>query len=222
MKVAAPPVLPTLLTVSPASFDFSVELTDTVLTVDKIGTDSITVQSVNVDAEWLAIEELNPGAGESGIFPTQYRVQVDRSGLAPGDYGATIIIASDSNTVEVPVTMKVIPPTLLTVSRDIIRLGSTRCPVPILRSIKMGADSITVQSVNFDADWLAIEEINPGAGQSGIFPTQYRVQVDRTSLAPGDYEATITLESENNTVEVSVSCRWPTSPMLPTAPFTCS
>ena len=203
MKVAAPPVLPTLLTVSPASFDFSVELTDTVLTVDIIGADSITVQSVNFNADWLAIEELNPGAGESGIFPTQYRVQVDRSGLAPGDYGAAIIIASNSNTVEVPVTMKVVPPTLLTVSQDIIRLGNTFSSADITVD-KNGADSITVQSVNINADWLAIEELNPGAGESGIFPTQYRVQVDRSGLAPGDYGATITLESENNTVEVSV------------------
>ncbi|MGB5421625.1 MAG: hypothetical protein WBN03_05665, partial [Desulfobacterales bacterium] len=122
---------------------------------------------------------------------------------APGDYGAAIIIASNSNTVDVPVTMKVVPPTLLTVSQDIIRLGNTFSSADITVD-KNGADSITVQSVNINADWLAIEELNPGAGESGIFPTQYRVQVDRSGLAPGDYGSTITLESENNTVEVSV------------------
>ncbi len=35
-------------------------------------------------------------------------------------------------------------------------------------------------------------------------PAQYRVKVDRTGLDPGEYEATITFESENNIVEVSV------------------
>jgi hypothetical protein len=199
MKVAAPPVLPTILTVSPDSFDFSAELTETVLRVDKIGPGTLAILSVTDDAAWLSIEKV-PAVGD---VPALYRVQVDRNGFDPGDYGATIIITSDSNTVEVPVTMKVIPPTLLTLSRDKIPLGSTLSSADITVD-KNGSDTITVQSVTSDALWLTIEEINPGDGQSGILPTQYRVQVDRTNLSPGDYEATISFASENNTVEVSV------------------
>ena len=199
MKVAAPPVLPTILTVSPASFDFSAELTETVLRVDKIGPGTLAILSVTDDAAWLSIEKV-PAVGD---VPALYRVQVDRNGFDPGDYGATIIITSDSNTVEVPVTMKVIPPTLLTLSRDKIPLGSTLSSADITVD-KNGSDTITVQSVTSDALWLTIEEINPGDGQSGVFPTQYRVQIDRTNLPPGDYEATISFASENNTVEVSV------------------
>ena len=200
IKVAPPPVLPTILTVSPASFDFSAELTETVLTVDKIGPGTLTILSVTDDAAWLSIEKVSA----VGDVPALYRVQVDRNNFDPGDYGATIIITSDSNTVEVPVTMKVIPPTLLTLSRDKIPLGSTLSSADITVD-KNGSDTITVQSVTSDGLWLTIEESNPGAGQSGILPTQYRVQVDRTNLPPGDYEATISFASENNTVEVSVS-----------------
>ena len=210
MKVADPPVSPTFLTVSPASLDFGTELPSIDLTVDKNGSDPINVQSVTVlyppessDADWLSIEEITPGAGQSGILPTQYRVQVDRSDLAPTEHTATIVITSDSNTVEVPVSIKVNPPTLLTVSRDKILLGSTLSSAEFTVD-KNGTDPITVQSVGSEAEWLTSAEITPGAGQSGILPTQYRVQVDRSGLDPGDYEATITLESENNPVEVSV------------------
>ena len=193
----------TLLTVDPASLDFGTEQTEDVLTVDKNGTDPITVQSISADAGWLAIEEINPGAGESGDFPTQYRVLADRTGLVPGVYGATITIASDSNPVTVPVTMEVVSPTLLTVSPARRFLG-TMLSSADLTVDKSGTDLITVQSVVSDVNWLVIDEINPGAGESGDFPTQYRVHADRTGLEPGEYEATITFASDNNTAEVLV------------------
>ena len=201
MKVAAPAVLPILLTVSPASLDFGTELSSADLKVDKTGLGSLTILSVTDNAAWLSIEKV-PAVG-NGEVPSQYSAKVVRTGLTPGVYSATIVIESDSNTVEVPVTMKVIPPTLLTVSLDKITLGSTLTSVDITVD-KNGNDPINVQSVTFDKPWVAIEEINPGAGERGEFPAQYRVKVDRTGLDPGEYEAAITIESENNTPEVSV------------------
>jgi hypothetical protein len=194
---------PALLTVSPASLDFGTELSSADLIVDKIGSGPLAVLSVSDDAAWLSIQK-DPAVGD---VPARYSVQIDRTGLSPGDYGASISFESDNNTVIVSVTMKVatppVLPTLLTVTPASFDF-SVDLTDTVLTVDKNGADSITVQSVNIDADWLAIEEFNPGAGESGIFPTQYRVQVDRSGLAPGDYGATITLESENNTVAVSV------------------
>ena len=201
MKVAS-----TNLTVSPASLDFGTDLSSAIVTVDKIGTGPINVQSVSADAGWLAIDEINQGAGESGDFPTQYRVLADRTGLAPGLYGATITIESDGiivDPVEIPVTMEVTIPSVLTVRPGTIYLGTTLSSADLTVD-KNGTDSITVQSVVFDMNWLVIEEINPGAGEIGDFPTQYRVHADRTGLDPGEYEATITFASDNNTVEVPV------------------
>jgi len=201
MKVAS-----TNLTVSPASLDFGIDLPSAIVTVDKIGTGPINVQSVGADAGWLAIDEINPGAGGSGDFPTQYRVLADRNGLAPGLYEATITIESDgipADPVEIPVTMEVTIPSVLTVRPGTIYLGTTLSSADLTVD-KNGTDSITVQSVVFDMDWLVIEEINPGAGESGDFPTQYRVHADRTGLDPGEYEATITFASDNNTVEIPV------------------
>ncbi len=201
MTVAAPPTLPAELTVSPTSLAFGTELSSADLTVDKIGPGSLAILSVSDDAAWLSTAK-DPAAGD-GDFPVQYSVQVDRTGLAPGIYGATITIESDSNTVTVPVTMGVVSPTLLTVNPGSIFLGTTLSSADLTVD-KNGTDSITVQSVGSDVNWLVIDEINPGAGEIGDFPAQYRVQADRTGLDPGEYEATITFASENNIVEVPV------------------
>jgi hypothetical protein len=201
MKVAAPPVLTTFLMVSPAGFDFGTELTSAILTVDKNGADAITVQSIVSDADWIAIEEINPGAGESGNLPTQYRVQADRTNLAPGEYRATIIIDSDSNTVEVPFTMEVVSPTILTVSPGSIYLGTTLSSADLTVN-KDGSGSITFSNPEVDVTWLEIEALEPAAGE---LPALYRVHADRTGLAPGEYRATIIIDSDSNTVAVSVS-----------------
>ncbi|MGB5616851.1 MAG: S8 family serine peptidase [Desulfobacterales bacterium] len=201
MTVAAPPTLPAELAVSPTSLAFSTELSSADLTVAKIGPGSLAILSVSDDAAWLSTAK-DPAAGD-GDFPVQYSVQVDRTGLAPGIYGATITIVSDSNTVTVPVTMGVVSPTLLTVNPGSIFLGTTLSSADLMVD-KNGTDSITVQSVGSDVNWLVIDEINPGAGEIGDFPAQYRVHTDRTGLDPGEYEATITFASENNIVEVPV------------------
>jgi serine protease len=201
MTVAAPPTLPAELTVSPTSLAFGTEMSSADLTVDKIGPGPLTILSVSDDAAWLSTAK-DPAAGD-GDLPVQYSVQVDRTGLAPGIYGATITIVSDSNTVTVPVTMGVVSPTLLTVSPGSIFLGTTLSSADLTVD-KTGTDSITVQSVGSDVNWLVIDEINPGAGEIGDFPAQYRIHTDRTGLDPGEYEATITFASENNIVEVPV------------------
>jgi serine protease len=106
------------------------------------------------------------------------------------------VLAADMQ--NVPIT-----DTLLTVSRDQVPLGSTLSSAEITVD-KNGNDLIIVQSVSSDAPWVAIEEGEPGAGERGEFPAKYRVHVDRTDLAPGEYRATISFVSGNNTVEVSV------------------
>ena len=193
----------TNLTVDPQRLDFSSEQTSEVLTVNKKGNDSIAVQSVFSDVDWLVIDEINPGAGANGDFPAQYRVQTNRTGLNSGVYNATITIESDTNQVEpveIPVTMQVAAPPILTVSPDSIFLGTTLSSAVLT----VGQDrpgSITYSAPKVDATWLEIEAIEPVTGEP---PMQYRVQVDRSNLDPGEYEATITFASDNNTVEVPV------------------
>jgi serine protease len=153
--------------------------------------------------DWLVIDEINPGAGANGDFPAQYRVQTNRNGLNSGVYNATITIESETNQVEpveIPVTMQVAAPPILTVSPDSLFLGTTLSSA-VLTVGQDGPGSITYSAPEVDASWLEIEAIEPVASEP---PIQYRVQVDRVNLDPGEYEATITFASDNNTVEVSV------------------
>jgi serine protease len=184
------------LTVSPDSLAFGTELSSADLTIDKIGPGSLTVLSVSDDAAWLSTAK-DPAVGD---FPVQYSVQIDRTGLSPGDYGATITISSDSNTVTVPVTMEVVSPTLLTVSPGSIFLGTTQSSADLTVG-KDGPGPITFSDPNVDVAWLEIEAIGPVTGEP---PAQHRVHADRAGLDPGEYEATITFASDNKTVEVPV------------------
>jgi serine protease len=203
MQVAAPP---TLLTVSPKSLDLGTTLTSADLTVGKDGSDLITVSSISVNRQWLYVVELIPGSGQAGDLPTTYRVQVDRTGLVPGEFAAVITFESENNTVKIPVSMQVTAPpaTLLTVSPKSLDFGTTLASADLTVD-KNGSDSITVKSLSIDQPWFDIVEIGPGSGQAGILPTAYRVQIDRTGLDPGEFVGVITFESENNTIEVSVS-----------------
>jgi serine protease len=201
MKVAAPPVIPAEVEVSPPDLRLGDELSSAILTVDKEGTDALAIRAVGADAGWLAIQEITPGAGERGDFPAQYRVLVDRTGLGPGDYEATITIESNSNTVTVPVSMTVVSPTLLTASPASIFLGTTLTSADLTLG-KDGSGPITFSDPEVDVRWLEIEAIGPFAGEP---PAQFMIKADRTGLDPGDYEATITVASENNTVIVPVA-----------------
>jgi hypothetical protein len=205
MQVAAPP---TLLTVSPKSLDFGITLTSADVTVDKDGSDLIKVNSISVNRQWLDVVELNPGSGQAGNLPTTYRVQVNRAGLGPGEYTAVITFESENNTVEIPVAIQVPAPpaTLLTVSSKSLDFGTTLTNADLTVN-KSGSDLITVKFLSTDQSWLDIMEIGPGSGSAGNLPTTYRVQVDRTGVGPGEYAGGITFESENNTIEVSVTMK---------------
>jgi len=198
--LAAPPGV---LTVTPKSLAFGTELRTDSLTIGKIGPGPLTLLSVNADADWIDIVE-DPVA-VPGDVPARYTIQVDRTGLASGTYAAIITCVSDNNTVEVPVSMQVADrvATTLTVNPQSLDFGTTLDTLNLTVD-KTGSDLISVLPPIIDASWLEIQEITPGAGAIGSLPTQYRVQVDRTGLAPGEYRAAVSISSDSNTLEVPV------------------
>ena len=197
MTVAGPL---TTLTVIPNSLDLDTSLATAELTVDKNGSDQITVISFSVDQQWIEVEETIPGAGESGNLPALYRIQIDRSGLAPKEYTATITFVSENNTKKIPVTMQVASPPVLTVSPGSIFLGTTLSSADLTVG-KDGPGPITFSDPEVDVTWLMIEAIEPVTGE---LPARYRVMADRTGLSPGEYSATVTVASDSNTLEVPV------------------
>ncbi|MBT8333288.1 MAG: hypothetical protein KJP19_02575, partial [Deltaproteobacteria bacterium] len=71
------------------------------LTATKEGDGTLALLSVSDNADWLTVTPNGVDANNLGT----YDVNVDRTNLSDGPYYATIIFESDSNTVEVGVTM---------------------------------------------------------------------------------------------------------------------
>ncbi|MFZ0131491.1 MAG: S8 family serine peptidase, partial [Desulfobacterales bacterium] len=210
---AAPPGV---LTVSPQSLAFGTELNTDSLTIGKTGAGPLTLLSVTANAAWIDIVE-NPAA-LPGEVPARYTILVDRTGLAPGTYTAVITCASDNNTVAVPVSLQVALRTAVTtlnVNPQNLDFGTTLAAADLTVS-KTGSEVITVRSVTDNAAWLVVTEVVPGAGASGALPTTYRVQANRTGLAPGEYRAIITIASDSNTIQVPVIMKLADPTVLPT------
>lgn len=79
---------PTVLRVDPLALNFGVTATEGILTVSKIGSESIGVEGVTDDADWLSISAETIDANGLG----SYLVRVDRNGLGEGAYRAVITV----------------------------------------------------------------------------------------------------------------------------------
>ncbi|MFZ0612789.1 MAG: S8 family serine peptidase, partial [Desulfobacterales bacterium] len=208
---------PGVLTVTPGSLAFGTDLRTDALTIGKTGTGPLTVLSVTSAAPWIDVE-FDQTSGVVGEVPARYVVQVDRSALTPGNYSAVITCASDNNTVTVPVSLQVADRTAvttLTVNPNGLDFGTTLNAADLTVD-KTGSDVITISSASVNASWLAITEMILGAGASGSLPTTYRVQVNRSGLAPGEYRAAVTIVSASNTVQVPVLMTVADQALLPT------
>ena len=209
---------PGVMTVTPASLAFGTELGTDSLTIGKTGAGPLTLLSVTADASWIDIVE-DPAA-VPGDVPARYTIRVDRTGVAPGTYNSVITCESDNNTVAVPVSMQVaeqiaVTTTKLTVNPQNLDFGTTLSAANLTVD-KTGTDVITVDSVSDNAPWLGVTEVIPGAGAGGSLPATYRVQVNRSGLAPGEYRAAITIGSASNTVQVPVIMTVADQALLPT------
>jgi serine protease len=98
-----PPEVPVLLVI-PVAISFAL-VSDTIpLTASNAGTGSLTVTNVTEDAGgWLSVSAIDVDGSNLGT----YDATVDRSGLSPGAYEATITFESTADSVDVPVTMAV-------------------------------------------------------------------------------------------------------------------
>lgn len=92
-----------VLTASASSLNFGAFGTELDLVLANVGTGTVTIASVTSDEPWLTID--NSNADGTGLG--NYRLVVDRTGLADGAYSATVTADSDANDVQVSVIMQV-------------------------------------------------------------------------------------------------------------------
>ncbi len=97
----------TPLSVTPSGLNFGLSLDALDFNVANAGSDPLTVTSVSVanagSAPWLSLAPVSvDGAGLGS-----YRASVDRMGLSPKSYAATIDVVSSGGTAHIPVVMRV-------------------------------------------------------------------------------------------------------------------
>ena len=139
-------------------------------------------------SEWLSIA---PQSGTALNESDTLVVRVNREGLTPGQYQDRIQISSDGGNREVLVEMTVADQPVLSISSELLEFGTN------LENMNVGLKNegnVTITwSVLTDASWISINPI-----QGDLIPgdeTFVSVDIDRTTLEPGEYEVLLLFES---------------------------
>jgi serine protease len=106
--------IPTVLKVSPKTLDFGSELTNLSISAKMMGSDTLSITSVNADASWIDItprdNDLNLDTDPNTDIPSTiiFDVQIERpGGFSDGINTATITFETTANTIDVPVSMQI-------------------------------------------------------------------------------------------------------------------
>jgi hypothetical protein len=92
------------LSVTPSSLDFDQNSNSMTLTIQNIGSETLTWSITFPPEGWLTVI---PTDGSTTDIPSIVSVTVDRTGFPDGSYDSIILITSNAGTKEIPVTMEV-------------------------------------------------------------------------------------------------------------------
>ncbi len=98
-------ILNSYLSSSISTFEFSPDLSETTFETRTIGDDAITINSIVYDAAWLAVTSLGQNSGVEN-----WRLNIDRLGLAEGLYNETLSFNTSANTLNIDLILQVNSP----------------------------------------------------------------------------------------------------------------
>ncbi|MBI4556266.1 MAG: hypothetical protein HY706_01665 [Candidatus Hydrogenedentes bacterium] len=196
------------LVVNPLSFDFSTNRTLDTFTIRNDGSGTLN-WTITDDADWLT---LSATAGDTTTEIETITATVDRTGLDAGTYTGQITVSSDGGTEVIQVSM-VVAATQLVVTPLSIDFGVAM----VRKLIIIGNGGIGVVNWNLTIDTLgapAFLSVDKVSGSVSTEPEPVQVTVDRSGLAPGEYNAKIVVTSNAGTVEVQVHVEVAAAPIL--------
>ncbi|HET8755685.1 MAG TPA: LamG-like jellyroll fold domain-containing protein [Solirubrobacteraceae bacterium] len=199
MGVPPGPPPPPALAVTPASLTFSgtaggANPASKTLSVTNSGGGSLSFTASD-DAPWLTV---TPGSGSA---PATLTAAVSLSGLAAGDYSATITVDGggvNGSPKQIPVTLTVAPPQppALSVSPGSLSFtaveGAAAPPAQSLSVTNTGGGSLSFTTSD-DATWLS------AAPASGTAPGSVSVSVSHAGLARGTYTGNVVVTAAGAT-----------------------
>jgi hypothetical protein len=176
----------------------------------------VTVQtSVSPVVSWLTV------SGGGTTTPATLHLAVSPMGLAPGVYTTAVQVTAPNaanNPLSIPVELTVLAAPLLQVKPTQLafgyQLGGPTIPSQAL-TVTSGGVPVTVSAATSGESWLSV------AGVSGLTPTVFTVRADGSSLAPGTYNATVTVTSSgasNSPVTVPITLIVSAGPTLQASP----
>jgi hypothetical protein len=191
------------LEVSPTTLSFTTSVgvnpAAKTLTMSNVGAGSLATPTVGDDAGWLS------AGAVSGTGPFTVQMSVDVTGLAEGDYTASVTVTSagaGGSPATIPVSLRVNQPTM-GVSPTALSFSTVQGSSPAARTLTVtntGSGTLATPSVSDDAGWLS-------AAVTGSNPTYtVTVTVNAAALAVGSHAATLTITSPgaSNTLTVGV------------------
>jgi len=196
-----------VLEVNPVELDFGIvddpEPRNEILTISNTGTELLIIDEISVDNDFFSIDFGN--ALEIGIQDST-EVTVTFTPNVPGEHRGNIQISSndpENNPVLIPVqAIYVTPPAIFIDPLNIESVDGGEYDIILTNEGSLLLEWSTVVGV----EWLTIE---PSEGQNDPWEeTTLHVTIDTTGLAPDNYQANITFNSNdpvNPEVAISVS-----------------
>lgn len=92
------------LSVTPSSLDFGADSSSKILTIENLGSGTLTWNITFPSEGWLTVV---PTEGNTKNIPSTVNVTVNRQGFAAGKYDLIMLITSNGGTKQIPVAMKV-------------------------------------------------------------------------------------------------------------------
>jgi hypothetical protein len=153
--------------------------------------------AISDDAGWL---DVSPASGSSSGENKSHAVTVNSSGLAEGNYSATIAVADPRATnspqkVTVALQISKQPPPTIVVSTSSLSFSAQAGgsnPSPQAIGIRNGGGGTLGYTVAWDAAWLSVA---PASGSSTGQENTHIVAVNSGGLAQGSYAGTLMITS---------------------------
>ena len=197
---------PELLVTPSDSLAFGMDLTSADLKITNANTGILEWKAEGTEA-WISV---TPSTGTcTALEEDRVTVRVTREGLPPGPHMGSVQVNSNGGSRILRVTMMVQENPILSVTPNALDLGETR-GADTLHVRNTGTGTLTWQ-ISDDAEWLSS---SPFEGQVTVETDVVVVTLDRSDLAPGEYNGTVTVTSNGGIRAIAVGMRVRAEPVL--------
>jgi hypothetical protein len=200
------------LEVTPTFIDFSTGNSQAILTINNksaIGTLNFTLSKT---ASWLTLSE---SAGSITNNLKYITVSVDRSVVNYGSYNDVITVTSDVGNTTISVQMIKQNPSApqLTVTPILSDFGTSQTETNVTLS-NTGTGTLSWSAVSSDG-WITV---TPNSGDITTNSTSAKLKVNRSGLAPGNFNGTVIFSSNGGNQTATVKMNIPAVPILSVSP----